>query len=199
MAMLPKQIADHLREELPVRKGPIRCRQPSVMTGNVRARDNEKERRARHYDCEPMNPTRHKNFESRISDCGFPKCLLRTKYLFKSAFRIPKSAITLVFSEHRELDRRQHLKRTGLTAQLGTGPKGKVSSRCAACGDCYLHRLLCSGARARAFVPIHDRVFARRHALDREAPIFAADRKERVLQNTDVSFHPWMLVALDGS
>src|SRR5260370_25553784 len=131
MAMTQNQIADPLGEELPVTQRPIRCRHPSVMTGNVRARDNEKERRARHYDCEPMNPTRHKNFELRIPDCGFPKCLLRTKYLFKSAFRIPKSAITLLFSEHRELDRRQHLKRTGLTAQLVTVPKVKVSTRCA--------------------------------------------------------------------
>jgi len=47
MAMLPKEITDHLRKELAIRQGPIRCRQPGVVTGDVRARDDEKERRAR--------------------------------------------------------------------------------------------------------------------------------------------------------
>src|SRR5436853_6165607 len=99
-------------------------------------------------------------------------------------------------TEHRELDRRQHLKRTGCPAQLGAGAKCKVSGRGAACGDCYLHRLLCSVSPA--FMPSHDRVFTRRHALYRETPILSAYCEERVLQHANIGLHPWMLVALNG-
>src|SRR5438552_19148566 len=93
MAMLPKQIAHHFGKELAVRQRPIRCRQPSVVAGDVCARDNEKEGRAGHQHCEAMNTPGHKDFGLRISDCGFWRNRLRTKEPFQ--IRNPQSEIVL--------------------------------------------------------------------------------------------------------
>src|SRR5437762_7967462 len=96
MAMLPKQIAHHFGKELAVRQRPIRCRQPSVVAGDVRARDNEKEGRAGHEHCETMNTPGHKDFGLRISDCGFWRNRLRTK----EPFQIRNSQSAIRSEEH---------------------------------------------------------------------------------------------------
>src|SRR5438046_10759940 len=88
MAVLPEQVADHPGKKLPVRQRPIRSRQARVVAGDVSARDDEKERCARHQQRKAMNTLGHKDFESRISNCEIEK-----HRAFQSAIRNPKSAI----------------------------------------------------------------------------------------------------------
>src|SRR5260370_20465293 len=88
MAALPKQVADHLGKKLPIRQRPIRSRQARVVAGYVSARNDEKERCARHQQRKAMNTLGHKDFEYRISNCEIEK-----RRAFQSAIRNPKSAI----------------------------------------------------------------------------------------------------------
>src|SRR5712692_7063337 len=88
MAVLPKNVADHLRKKLSESQRPIRNGQSRVTAGDVRAGDDEKERCARHQQRKAMNTLGHKDFESRVANREIEK-----RRAFQSAIRNPKSAI----------------------------------------------------------------------------------------------------------
>ena len=52
--MLPEQVSHHLWKELSIGEWPICRRQPRVITGDERAGDDQKERRARDEQRKPM-------------------------------------------------------------------------------------------------------------------------------------------------
>src|SRR5438034_1724940 len=120
MAMFPKQVANHPGKYLAVREWPIRCCQSRVVTGDIRAGNNEKERRDCHQQCEAMNSTGHKDFGLQICDCGNANP--------QFAIRNPQFASS-VFSNHRKLDCRQHSQRAWLSEKLSRSAKSKVSGR----------------------------------------------------------------------
>src|SRR6266849_6574739 len=88
MAVFPEDIADHFWKELSESQRPIRDGQARVVAGDISARDDEKERCARHQQRKAMNTLGHKDFESRIANCEIEK-----HRAFQSAIRNPKSAI----------------------------------------------------------------------------------------------------------
>src|ERR1700730_14712838 len=100
----------------------------------------------------------------------------------------------LMPARHWKFDRRQHLQRARLSTQRSSAAKKEVGGRSALCRNGNFHHFL--RPVGSAFMPRDYGVLPWWHALDRKAAISCAHREERMLQDTDISFHPRMLVAL---
>src|SRR5256714_13131567 len=93
MPMFPKKVTDHLWKELAVRQRPIRRCESRVVTGDVRARNDEKERGDCDQQRETMNTPGHRNFELRICNCGLKNlCLINPQFAIRNSQSVTYAA-----------------------------------------------------------------------------------------------------------